>query len=375
MSPDVRSPAARRLCAPTVAPLATLAVASILLLGGCAGGPWRPVSAERSEVAIADDFPRSRVVAADFVEAMVRLPELHPSRTTLRTARPPSRFGEILVASLQDAGYDLRLGAAGDPQTLDYEIRPEGAEGSGAETYTFFLTAGSVRMKRTYRVDGDGIAPLSAMRLHGADASALAAPPATPRYPLPAVSPVPVRSSGARADVPAVRAPRPLVPLTRAGDAGGAAVGAVERPAVPTRPASTPSEGTPGVRRNMYELQRSNYAELLAGYDTVRREVMVFPNDSLHMGRDNKRLARELAAAFDPERDVVSVIGCSHGRTALENGNERLANGRAARVKEELVLAGLDAAHVLDEGCWAGRHFEKMPNRGVVVTLKRRAAG
>ena len=54
---------------------------------------------------------------------------------------------------------------------------------------------------------------------------------------------------------------------------------------------------------------------------------MVFPNDSLHMGAANKRRARELAAAFDPERDVISVLGCSHGRTALATATRRWRTG------------------------------------------------
>ena len=102
---------------------------------------------------------------------------------------------------------------------------------------------------------------------------------------------------------------------------------------------------------------------------------MVFPNDSLRMGAANKRRAAELAVAFDPERDVISVLGCSHGRTAIDNGNEVLANGRALRVKEELVLAGIAGERVLEEGCWAGSAHERLPGRGVVVTHKRLAAG
>ena len=141
-------------------------------------------------------------------------------------------------------------------------------------------------------------------------------------------------------------------------------------PVVPIRTAAPAP-----VRANLYDTRRSAFASVLAGYETLDKRVMVFGNDSLVLGADNKRLARALAGRFDPATDLVSLIGCSHGATALTDGNETLALGRAARVKEELTLAGIDPELVLDEGCWAGEHFERMPARGVVVTHKRRSAG
>jgi len=83
-------------------------------------------------------------------------------------------------------------------------------------------------------------------------------------------------------------------------------------------------------------------------------------------------LLRKLGGRFDPVTDVISVIGCSHGRTNLKNGNAYLATQRAERVKEELLLVGIDANKVLSEGCWANKHFDKMPARGVVVSHRRK---
>ena len=368
-------------------------LACLLLLGGCTllpGGdrPGDGRSDGRSDGPPAGDFPRSRLVAVDFVDAMVQLPELVPARTTLYTSRPETRFGELLVAAMQHAGYDLRLGVDQSRATLDYRIDPEpGGVGAGASAsavaadaasgrYTFLVRAGAVRLKRSYRVDRAGVRPLSSMQLHGADATALESSPSL--FDAPPL--VPATSGALLADRPRAL-PEPsgeprLVPPV---------VEALRRPASPgSLPRATSArdaafaassvrigkDGAP--RRNLYETRRSNYAELLAEYDTLRREIMVFPNDSLHMGQANKRIARAIADSFDPARDVISVIGCSHGRTALDNGNERLANGRARRVKEEFVLAGVAAERVLDEGCWAGTHFDKMPARGVVVTHERR---
>ena len=334
--------------------LASGTLALALLGAGCASAPWE---SESADVAPAADFPRSRLVALDFVDAMVQLPELEPARTTLYIERPASRFGELLVGSLQSRGYDLRLGVDGAPTTLGYRVESGAGEvpsgtANGDSLYTFLVEAGTVRLRRSYRVDFDGVRPASPMQLHGANGLALTA-------------------SASRFDT----ASAPAAVSTRALPRR------VEPPPLPASPSQVPVRSADTARsaaprkRNLFETGRSNYAERLARYEDVSREIMVFPNDSLRMGAANKRRAAELAVAFDPERDVISVLGCSHGRTAIDNGNEVLANGRALRVKEELVLAGIAGERVLEEGCWAGSAHERLPGRGVVVTHKRLAAG
>ena len=47
----------------------------------------------------------------------------------------------------------------------------------------------------------------------------------------------------------------------------------------------------------------------------------------------------------------------SHGKSELKNGNSVLAVGRANRVKEAFVFAGVDNGKVLDQGCWAASIF------------------
>lgn len=295
---------------------------------------------------VAEDFPRSRIVALDFVDAMNSLPELIPTETTLFTRLPDTRFAEILVSALQNSGYRLRLGEGAAEQSLDYLVRSApragdanstydansagavtesaGAGNEGEFDYTFEVMAGRVHLKRVYRVDATGIVPASAMKM------------------------------------------RTVAVNEQTLGAGPAA-------ALTSPPADMNSRPKGESRtRNMYDSGESQYADILAEYTDVSRDVMVFPNDSLLMGKDNKRMARDIVDRFDAERDVISVIGCSHGRTALPDGNRTLALGRASRVREEFELAGIDAGRVLDEGCWAGQYFDPMPRRGVVVTHKRR---
>jgi len=126
------------------------------------------------------------------------------------------------------------------------------------------------------------------------------------------------------------------------------------------------------VKGNMYDIGKSNFADFLANFTDVKSDILIFGNDSLRLGNKNKRFLDFFIDDFQSESDYISVIGCSHGRTALENGNAVLATGRAQRVKEALLYAGIPEDRVLEEGCWSTEPFdEKMPRRGVVVTHKR----
>ena len=146
--------------------------------------------------------------------------------------------------------------------------------------------------------------------------------------------------------------------------------------AAPATGSGTAGPATPSiaarVQRNVLEIGRSNFAPLLAGRDVAEEHVLVFANDSLRLGEDNKAVLNALATRFDPDEDLVAVLGCSHGPTTIEGGNELLATGRAHRVKEALVRAGIPAGAVLDEGCWASTAQPDLPARAVVVARRTR---
>ncbi len=307
---------------------------------------------------------RSRLVADDFIDALRQIQGLSPHRASLRVTAPASRFGQYLVTGLQRAGYDLRLVSEPVAGVLTHQVSSEDAAGDGSGVYTFLIAVEAVKLKRSYRVDATGIRPASSMFVHGASATDIVLD--TARFDTGAAW----RSASGQEGSPITRSPG------TAADRAAVATADVERPAalrsaptmiraIPAAPDAAPS--------NFYETGESRYAGLLDAYGSISRYVLTFPNDSLYMGPQNKQTVQDIVAAFDPRRDVVSVIGCSHGPTSIDNGNEVLAIGRANRVKEEFVRAGIDPTRVLEEGCWAGKHFEPMPGRGVVVTHQRRA--
>ena len=119
---------------------------------------------------------------------------------------------------------------------------------------------------------------------------------------------------------------------------------------------------------------QSTFSSILEDREAIDDLTVIFPNDSLTLGPENKLLIREFMQDFIEQKDVISLIGCSNGPTALAMGNEGLALGRAERVTDELITLGVPREKILDEGCWAPQgNIKELPGRGVVLELYRGA--
>lgn len=124
---------------------------------------------------------------------------------------------------------------------------------------------------------------------------------------------------------------------------------------------------------NIYN-DNSAFASILDDYNRIVREFVIFPNDSQFLGKPGKTVVKKIVARFSENSDIIGITGCSNGPTGLAIGNEGLAIGRANRIAEELVSAGISRDRVFDEGCWSPTtDAPGFPNRGVVIDLYRRA--
>jgi len=125
---------------------------------------------------------------------------------------------------------------------------------------------------------------------------------------------------------------------------------------------------------NVFNGGPSAFASVLDDYNRIVREFVIFPNDSQNLGQPGKLVVKKLVSRFSENSDIIGIIGCSNGPTSLEIGNQGLALGRANRIAEELIAAGISRDKVFDEGCWSPTtDAEGFPNRGVVIDLWRRA--
>lgn len=349
-----------------------------------------------------DPTQADSLISQDLVNVLSQVPTLQVGQVSLQVPKPDQfngDFGNALVFTLQNAGYSLSQ--AGDKSQLlpvSYTINQAVGSADGA-LYTYTVNIGDVSVRRTYQPQSDGwVAPASDLQVRGAIASNLFIDNNLfQRARTPQEKTTPARNSVPRPqplpEFAALDNPQTPTPVTSRDGSSAVALATTDYPPVRvtahdvsaqksslgrqdsfhqplfknTSPTLAPSQ-----KQNVRNLGESNYASILNSMSIVKEAVLIFDNDSTVLGSANKAQVGQFVKAFDRTKDVFSVIGCSHGPTALAGGQESLALGRAQRIKEELMFAGVPENSILDEGCWAHEQFDKrMPRRGVVLALKR----
>lgn len=310
-----------------------------------------------------------RLIAENLVHVLAQLDGSSPITTTVQLPEAKTPFGTILHKAIVDVGYGHQA-VVGDIGENLVRYKAENSETETGYRTLYRVEIGEAFAEREYRVENRMLLPTSPYRVSGTNEELAlndyifdeSVPTADYAY-------VTARAGGVPEikvfDVPQyklVEAPQTPTIIRSAG------LGAVS--------SGSQLQNIYGGKKNIYDTKRSNFEGLFSQYEGISTKVLIFPNDSLRLGGKNKRLIKSLAASFDPESEVFSVLGCSQGITDLDNGNEYLAVGRAARVKEELLLHGVAENKIFDEGCWGADHEVKdMPTRGVVLTRKRQSVG
>ncbi len=315
----------------------------LLVIGGCAS------TGTRSE---SDGRPDPTPIAADLVYALSQAYGLDPDQTTVQLVPPTNRLGEQVERRLVEAGYTVERVQAPRGDHLVQYSGTSSIYGDSANI-RYAVTIGNVTAERHYRAEGDVTVAASALTI------------GTVRYEDPSVDIQPSVNTKVFSGAVAGKSSTSIEirPPHESSEQH------LERKIVAEVPWA-PAEQS-GMQ-NMYETMRSNYASVFGRYEDVKTDILVFANDSTLLGHDNMTVLRDYAAQLNPDTDVISVIGCSHGNTDIPQGNALLATGRANRVKEGLLYAGVDASLILDEACYAPRYFDEvMPRRGVVLTHKR----
>ena len=341
------------------------------------------------------ELKASELIATDFVNALRQLSSLPSRSTTVELQRSANNdpFYLAMQSAFRQAGYGIRwIDDEGSDTLFQYRRVSEDEAGSVSRD-TYELAVGAIEMRREYAVDINRVQPVSPLYVRGADASGLALnddifkSSGAVQVTEASLAPVQSDQQAAAVDINAVPVNPPLEmnkttssatlamrntsPLNIPSDANPLDQN-VGR-AVSGGPLSLPLTALPRVE-NVFELGVSNYEDVLSGHSIMGEQVLTFANDSMRLGERNKRLVEQMVNRFDPETDVFSVVGCSMGPTQVKGGNAALALGRAGRVVEALRFAGVNDTHILDEGCWAAEEaIERLPRRGVVLTLNRRS--
>ena len=296
-----------------------------------------------------DTSPDYELIAGNLVNSLAQVPHLNPQLATVQVSKPMTSFGRHINEELEERGYKLEtITTEKGLNQVKAVVRQVNSDSGERDLYV--LSIGQVSVERSYDVVADTTVPVSEQVFRGAQEREIALNDEIFDVPNSAFSTV--------------------------------AFKAYEGPQIDDVLAAPESKSTiawwkrdkqNAVKRNIYETMTSNYKDVFSGYEDVDQSILIFPNDSLRLGDNNKQIIEQYVARMDPETDVLSVIGCSHGETQINNGNSLLALGRANRVKEAFLFSGLEHDQILDEGCWAPQTFDEvMPRRGVVLTLKRK---
>jgi len=299
------------------------------------------------------DAKSESLIAGDFVNAMRQIPSLVPAATTVQLLRTQTD-DELIKAfrhSLEQSGYGVRWVSEPSANNLLQYRREALSVNDASNQVRLDIAIGDVELRRSYTgLTLNQVKPLTPLYVRGADASQVVLDDA---YFF-------VNEGDPSTDTVSLSVPDHINPLS------GLVVSTAPDNSMTVNAVLSPNSA------NVFELGESNYADALSKHNPVVEQVLTFPNDSLRMGETNKQLLDNLVKRFDPATDLLSVVGCSIGPTKLKNGNAALALGRASRVREALLFAGIDQHKILDEGCWAGDSSSTaLPRRGVVVTLNR----
>jgi len=310
------------------------------------------------------------VIAQNLVFAMAQVDGLSPLQTTVQMIPARTEFGEVVHQCLRDAGYGVQM-TEGDRGSNVVQYRISQEESELGHTTRYRLQIGAVATEREYlKVEGH-LVPQSDMRLEGTPADGIALNDEIFKEGNPHVF-----SSLVVSDIDTAPVVRDLEEidaiLATARDTSGARRDAMRLPAIP--PVATADRSFyRSIQENLANRDVSNFDDLFAEYEDLTRDVLVFPRGNIdHLGPENKATLRRLLDRFNERTDLISLIGCSNGRTQIPGGNEHIALSRAERVKNELVYLGVDPKSVMSEACWASNYNDRQwPSRGVVITHKR----
>jgi len=308
-----------------------------------------------------DQIPATdRVMAEDLAAVAAQI--FDPVGTTLQiNAAIEDPLRDFFITKFSEYGFGIQYVSADQGSNFVSYARQASTEGN-RRNIRFSLTIGAVVMARDYLlVSNNRVAPASRFNLSGTRATVTVDEKA---------------SANKRIDDAAFSAVTYIASLDL--DTQAPVISLVTQDLVSqiaSGPAVTTLQGVNSSNvevNNLFYSQSSTFSSLLDSRDRVDRQIIVFGNDSMILGNTNKLLIDQFVANRLGKDDLISLVGCSNGPTALAVGNEGLALGRAQRVTEALLARGVARERILDEGCWAPVSAgEKFPSRGVVLELWR----
>lgn len=321
-----------------------------LLLGSCA----TKEVVEDSQVV---QDVKNGLVVRDFLVAISQVYD--PIMTTVQLNTPVTDFGIELENGLRQMGYGMqRVTSDHGPTFLSYS-KTVSENNRNIATARYKIYVGDIGLERTYAVSEEGgIAPNGPMIVTGTEKHIVLNGDLFPGQS--------VELEYAREDEVELEPDSVTV-------IDFEVMNAISKLRTTTLPTYRALNSQNQEIENLFIQDASNFESIDENYRTVRKDIIVFDDDSLELKRQGRGQIEQLLRFYNPDTDVFRLIGCSIGTTSHKGGNEELALGRSKRVAGELIARSVPIGSIFDEGCWAPEAgVVDYPARAVVVQLQRK---
>jgi len=325
-------------------------VGCVLLLSSCATNE----TVEESQV-VKD--VKNGLVVRDFLVAISQV--FDPITTTVQFNAPVTDFGLELERGLREMGYGMqRVTSDHGPTFLSYS-KTISENNRSIATARYNLYVGDIGLERTYAVlDGGGIAPNGPMTITGTEKHIVLNGDLFP---------------GQSVELEYAKAEDIQLEPDSITVIDFEVMDAISKLRTTTLPSYKALNSQNQEIENLFNQGASNFESIDKNYRTVRKDIIVFDDDSLELKTQGRGQIEKLLKFFNPTTDVIRLIGCSLGTTNHDGGNEQLALGRSKRVAGELIARSVSVDAIFDEGCWAPQAgVVDYPARAVVVQLQRK---
>jgi len=345
---------------------------ALLIITGCSAtkfsAPNKPVFKRASDIVIAQDFVNIMVQIEELypTSTILRfgLEQGNASEVDDRSIKTRNAFGKALRIAATSSGYALETVSSPDSgdNYVKFSIREFGDAVDGT-TYTYDVSVGDIDFRRVYKpLDDGGVMPFKPMLVRGFDVAQLETDDSI--FTESVNSKKPPEKSPFIKRVPRIKYAAPIAvakndqspgpqPVDPAND-GSTATAANDATANEPSPAQvneqpvaiaaplisdlpepvfdgstdTSAKGSGTVAQslvgsdlfagfqtirkiNIAVTGASNYENLLADKKDVAEEILIFGDDSYVLGARNKQILGNMMGSFNPDTDVVSVVGCS----------------------------------------------------------------
>ncbi|MBX2839250.1 MAG: hypothetical protein KTR35_20515 [Gammaproteobacteria bacterium] len=271
-----------------------------------------------------------RLVATDLVAALVQLPELNPVSVTLQVSPPKTAFGNVVVRTLEEAGYGLQR--VQDDAGLNYlSYKKRVAETDAGPINDYEIAVGVVRVQREYVNNEKGIYPSSLMSVSGTRLG--------PDVEL--AEDIFVEQGGADVFISGIDLPGQDTEVPKIKEVS---VNDYDETPVDRRTAQRQVFEQARRRNSLADL--GNAAIDLNEFERLRRAVLIFnDNQTRLMGVGNKQAVRLLVREFEVG-DVYEITACTDA-----DGSNDSALARGIRVEEEFIGHGVPVQSLLIAPC------------------------